>query len=564
LPRHLGVFEQPAYRDFFGTLVLDGTNLGSNLCVLCASTVRNGKEDNLAKAIMFLGTGSDVGKSIAAAAFCRILKRRGYKVAPFKAQNMSNNSYVTVEGGEIGRAQVVQAEAAGVLPSVHMNPILLKPSSQLGSQVILQGKVFGQMAAMEYHAYKPRLRDAVMDSYGRLASEYDCIVMEGAGSCCEMNLKQNDLVNFAMARAAGAPCVLVADIDRGGVFAQVIGSYQLMDRKEKSLLMGFLINKFRGDPRLFDDGIRYIEGKTHRPVLGLVPFYRDILIDPEDSVKVQEDKRIIKPVGPKTVNIAVLKLPAISNFTDLEAMESEPDIVVNYLFRPEELTGDYDLLILPGTKNTMEDARWLGRSGWARRIREYGEVKGHILGICGGYQLMGRVIRDPHGVESPSKETKGLGLLPVTTELEPAKVVRKVIGTSISYGRPVRGYEIHMGKTMAVRAQGTPFLKIREPGKRTLWEDGWQVEGGRVCGTYVHGILDSPGFKGEFLNRLRRAKGLRERTARQGRLARFHQYDRLADHFEAHCDVERIIASIGKFHTDRCSLKKSSVSRSLR
>ncbi|MEW6666145.1 MAG: cobyric acid synthase [Thermodesulfobacteriota bacterium] len=499
----------------------------------------------LAKSIMFLGTGSDVGKSIAAAAFCRLLKRRGYKVAPFKAQNMSNNSYVTVEGGEIGRAQVVQAEAAGVLPSVHMNPILLKPSSQMGSQVILQGKVFGQMQAREYHAYKPRLRDAVMDSYGRLAAEYDCIVMEGAGSCCEMNLKQNDLVNFAMAKAVGAHCVLVADIDRGGVFAQVIGTYRLMDRKERTLLMGFLINKFRGDPRLFEDGIRYIEKKTHRPVLGLVPFYQDILIDPEDSVKVQEDKRIVRPVGSKTVNIAVLKLPAISNFTDLEALEAEPDTVVNYLLRPEELTRDYDLLVLPGTKNTMEDARWLGRSRWTRRIREYAEKKGRILGICGGYQLLGRVIRDPHGVESPRKEVKGLGLLPVVTDLEPGKVVRKVIGTCLSHGRKVSGYEIHMGKTRPVRAQGAPFLKIREPGKIASWEDGWQVEEGRLCGSYVHGILDSPGFRSEFLNRLRAAKGLRERPARQGRLARFHQYDRLADHFETHCDVERMIAGIG-------------------
>lgn len=499
----------------------------------------------MAKSIMFLGTGSDVGKSLAAAAFCRILKRRGCRVAPFKAQNMSNNSYVTVEGGEIGRAQVVQAEAAGVLPSVHMNPILLKPSSQLGSQVILQGKVFGQMSARDYHAYKPGLRDAVMDSYRRLDREYDCIVMEGAGSCCEMNLKQNDLVNFAMARAVGAPCVLVADIDRGGVFAQVIGSHLLMDRKEKSLLTGFLINKFRGDPKLFEDGIRFIEEKTKRPVLGLVPFFHHILIDPEDSVGVQEDKRLLRPVGSKSVNIAVPKLPAISNFTDLAALETEPDAVVNYLFRPEELTRNYDVVILPGTKNTMEDARWLGRSGWARRIRDYAGAGGHVLGICGGYQLLGRVILDPHGVESSRRQTRGLGLLPLVTELELAKVVRKVVGSSLRHGRPVRGYEIHMGKTRPGRGRGAPLLRLREPGKGASWEDGWQVEEGRVSGTYVHGILDSPGFRAEFLNRLRRAKGLRERPARQGRLARFHQYERLADHFEAHCDVERIIASIG-------------------
>ncbi|MBW1799514.1 MAG: cobyric acid synthase, partial [Deltaproteobacteria bacterium] len=280
----------------------------------------------MAKAVMFLGTGSDVGKSIAATAFCRILKRRGYRVAPFKAQNMSNNSFVTLEGGEIGRAQVVQAEASGVLPSVHMNPILLKPSSAQGSQVILQGKVFGQMGAMTYHEIKPRLKRAVTASYLRLAEDYDVIVMEGAGSCCEMNLKKNDLVNFPMALDVGASCILVADIDRGGVFAQLIGSVHLMTRKEKSLTRGFLINKFRGDPALFQSGITYIEEKTRKPVFGLVPFFTHIMIDQEDSVVVQEDRKQSQPIGRHTVNVAVLKLPAISNFTDLEIMAREPDV----------------------------------------------------------------------------------------------------------------------------------------------------------------------------------------------------------------------------------------------
>ncbi len=502
----------------------------------------------MAKAVMFLGTGSDVGKSIAATAFCRILKRRGFKVAPFKAQNMSNNSFVTVEGGEIGRAQVVQAEAAGLLPSVHMNPILLKPSSHTGSQVILQGKVFSELTATNYLTFKPRLREAVMDSFRRLAAEYEVIVLEGAGSCCEMNLKDNDLVNFSMARAAGAPCLLVADIDRGGVFAQVIGSCRLMDRKERSLLVGFIINKFRGDPRLFEGGIRYIEEGTHRPVLGLVPFFQHILIDPEDSVKVQEDKRALKPTGSKTVNVAVLNLPAISNFTDLEGLEREADVVVNYLSRADQLTEDYDLLILPGTKNTMQDAVWLARSGWKRRVLGFSNLGRQVLGICGGYQLLGWLITDPHGVESPRREVKGLRLLPVTTELAPTKVVRKVLGTSTVHHRQVKGYEIHMGQTKAFKEQGGPFLKIREPGKRIGWEDGWCVEEGRVCGTYVHGILDSPGFRSDLLNRLRKNKGLRERDPGQGRLARFHHYDLLADHFEAHCDVERILSVTGITH----------------
>ena len=496
----------------------------------------------MAKAIMILGTGSDVGKSITTAALCRIFKRKGYKVAPFKAQNMSNNSYVTVEGGEIGRAQVVQAEAAGVLPSVHMNPILLKPSTNMGSQVILQGKVFGPLDVVDYHEFKNRLRKVIMESYSRLAGEYELIIMEGAGSCCEMNLKKNDLVNFSMARAVGAPCILVSDIDRGGVFAQLIGSFNLMSRKEKALTIGFLINKFRGDPHLFSSGIEYIEKKTARPVLGLIPFFQDILIDSEDSVAVQEDKRTLRPLGPKTVNIAVLRFPAISNFTDLEGLEREPDVGVNYLSRPGELSMDYDCLVLPGTKNVIEDAVWLSRTGWKKVIRHFVERGKTVLGICGGYQLLGERISDAHGVESDRKEVEGLSLLPLETSLEEKKIVRKVTGICLTNEKRINGYEIHMGQSNILRRSGGPFLKIRLPGKKGAWLDGWCGEGGKVSGTYVHGILDSPGFRGEFLNRLRRAKGLKDRKPKQGRLARFHQYNRLADLFETHCDMEKIFS----------------------
>ncbi|MBW1689377.1 MAG: cobyric acid synthase [Deltaproteobacteria bacterium] len=499
----------------------------------------------MTKAIMFLGTGSDVGKSIAATAFCRIFKRRGYKVAPFKAQNMSNNSYVTMEGGEIGRAQVVQAEAADVLPSVHMNPILLKPSSNLGSQIILHGKVFGQMEALAYHDFKPRLKNAVLESYERLAREYDLIVMEGAGSCCEMNLKENDLVNFSVAKAMNAPCILVADIDRGGVFAQIIGSLHLMTRKERELTVGFLINKFRGDPNLFSSGIEYIEKKTGRPVLGLIPFYRGILIDSEDSVAVQEDKRKPRPVGPASVNIAVVRFPSISNFTDLEILEREPDVVVNYLFRPKELSGDYDCLILPGAKNVMEDAAWLTRTGWKKVIGRFVKGGGRVLGICGGYQLLGERIKDPLGVESDRREVKGLNLLPIETLLEDQKVVRKVTGICLMNGKRVRGYEIHMGRSKALRRKGEIFLRIHQTGDKRSWDDGWRTAGGQIAGTYVHGILDHSGFRGEFLNSLRRSKGLEERAPRGGRLGRFHQYDLLADHFETHCDVEKTLSLMG-------------------
>ena len=500
----------------------------------------------MAKSIMILGTGSDVGKSIVTTAICRIIKRRGYKVAPFKAQNMSNNSYVTLEGGEIGRAQVVQAEAAGLIPSVHMNPILLKPSSGIGSQVVIQGKVFGQMDAMNYHDFKPELRRKVFDSYNRLAQDYDVIVMEGAGSCCEMNLKDNDLVNFSMAKALGAPCVLVADIDRGGVFAQVIGSFHLMTKKEKDLTIGFLINKFRGDPKLFESGIEYIEEKTRKPVIGLVPFYEDIFIDPEDSVGVQPDKWTPKPISSKSVNVAVLKLPAISNFTDLAILERETDTVLNYVFKPGDLSKDYDMLILPGTKNVMEDAAWLDRSGWKKTIRKFVQSGKWVFGICGGYQLLGERIKDPSGVESKRKAVGGVGLLPVETVLEETKVVQKVSGLTLMDRKRVSGYEIHMGQSRILRENGNPFLEIHCPGRRHTWEDGCYTLGGRVAGTYVHGILDAPGLRGDLLNRVRKAKGLRARQPKQGRLARFHQYDRLADHFEGHCDMDKILEMLNE------------------
>lgn len=498
----------------------------------------------MANSIMFLGTGSDVGKSIAATAFCRILKRRGYNVAPFKAQNMSNNSYVTLEGGEIGRAQVVQAEASGLIPSIHMNPILLKPSTKLGAQIVLQGQVFGQMNAAAYHDYKPKLKKAVMDSYQQLAQQYDVVVMEGAGSCCEMNLKENDLVNFPMARAVNAPCILVADIDRGGVFSQIIGSYTLMTPRERRMTMGWLINKFRGDPALFASGIEYIEKKTQKPVLGLVPYYDHIRIDPEDSVLIQEDKRKPRPVGTKTINIAVVKLPSISNFNDLDCFDSEPDVVVNYLFRSEAFSQDYDLLILPGTKNVMEDARWLSRHGWKKAIREYAEGGGFVFGICGGYQLMGKDIRDPLGVESNQKRIRGLGLLPVETVLDAGKIVRRVVGTCLINDKRVSGYEIHMGVSRPLKTGGRSFLRIHESGKKANWHDGRVSESGRTIGTYVHGVFDSPGFRNAFLNHFRRRKGIGEKAPRRGRRARFTQYDRLADHFEAHCDTDRIIANV--------------------
>ncbi len=493
---------------------------------------------------MVLGTGSDVGKSITATALCRILRNRGVRVAPFKAQNMSNNSFVTMEGGEIGRAQVAQAEASGLPPSIHMNPVLLKPSSSMGSQVILQGRVYGRMDAAEYHAFKPRLKKAVLDSFNRLSEAYDVIVMEGAGSCCEMNLKDHDLVNFSMARAAEASCLLLGDIDRGGIFAQLLGSYHLMSRKERRLTAGFLINKFRGDPRLFDSGIDYIERKCAKPVLGLIPYYNDIIIDPEDSVVVQEDRRMLDPLRSDAVNVGVLRLPSISNFTDLETLAREPGVVLNYLFRPGELDEGYDLLVIPGAKNVMEDAVWLGRSGWKRAVSLFVERGGRVLGICGGYQLLGRRISDPYGMESDRYRVRGLGILPAETVLAGDKVVQRVTGTCLMNRKRVSGYEIHMGRTRTSGQNAMPLLRIHRPGAGVSWDDGLFVDNGRVLGTYVHGVLDASGFRGALLNEIRRGKGLKERPSRKGRLSRFHQYDLLAEHFEAHCDVDRILSLV--------------------
>lgn len=505
-----------------------------------------------AKSIMFLGTGSDVGKSITATAFCRILKRRGYNVAPFKAQNMSNNSYITLEGGEIGRAQVVQAEAAGLQPSSDMNPILLKPSSGMGAQVVVQGKVHSQMRAAEYHSYKKQLVKAVMESYERLAAQYDVIVLEGAGSCCEVNLKKNDLVNFAMARRIDAPCILVADIDRGGVFAQLIGSMSLMTPVEKRLTAGFIINKFRGDPALFEDGIKIIEDKTRKPVFGLTPFYQNIFIDPEDSVAVQTDKRAVRPTETGKINTAVIKLPGISNFTDIEALEREADVLVNYLDQAGDLT-QYDLLILPGTKNCMEDAVWLKKTGWASHIKKFASTGKTILGICGGYQLLGREIRDPHHVESDRDIVNALDLLPVSTTLAAEKILRRVTGKDLVSGKKITGYEIHMGLSELIEKKAKrsengelrPFLSIHEPGSDASWDDGWNMDEGRIIGTYVHGILDSPGWRRDYLNGLRRKKGLSERKrSAPARGGRFHQYDLLADHYERHTDVEAILKAM--------------------
>jgi len=483
---------------------------------------------------MFLGTGSDVGKSIIATAFCRILKNRGYNVAPFKAQNMSNNSYVTIEGGEIGRAQAAQAEAAGILPSVHMNPVLLKPTGQMGSQVIVCGKVFKNLSARDYYAYKNLIHEKVIESYHTLAGQYECIVMEGAGSCCEVNLRKHDIVNFEMAIKAKAPVIIVADIDRGGVFAQIVGSMSLISREEQDLVAGFMINKFRGDPALFQEGIHFIEAKTQKPVFGLIPWYDHIHIDMEDSMSLDlsQPKQSSAPI-----NIAVIRLPHISNFTDVEALENEPEVAIHWLTRPNQIF-QFDAIIIPGSKNVIHDTCSLKEWGWFDALHTYTHKKqGMIVGLCGGFQMLGKEIHDPHGVESKDSSIIGIGILDISTEMDTVKVVKKSCGQDQLFHAPVQGYEIHMGKT-ALGDRVTPFIDLDGH------TDGAVSKSETVIGSYFHGLFDSGIFRHRFLQKLADMKGIQldHQIAHKDYWdIKEMNYDRLADHVSQYCDVEKII-----------------------
>ncbi|MFQ5646103.1 MAG: cobyric acid synthase [bacterium] len=488
------------------------------------------------KKIMFLGTGSDVGKSVTAAAFCRILKKKGHKVAPFKAQNMSNNSFVTIEGGEIGRAQATQAEAAGVAPSVHMNPVLLKPDSETGSQVVLQGKVYGKKTARQYYALKPEIGKVIRESYRELEKSSEVIVLEGAGSCCEVNLREHDLVNFEMALSVGAPVILVADIDKGGVFAQLVGSLEVISREEQDLVKGFIINKFRGDPALFDSGIEYLEKRTGKPVLGLVPYSADIKIDPEDSLAI--DCRI-KPTRADKINVGVIGFPRVSNFTDLSVLEREPEIILNWLTGPGDASA-YDLLILPGSKSTAADLAWLRQSGWAEIIKKFAASGGRIIGLCGGFQMLGREISDPDKIEGETGKIAGLGLLDIVTVIENDKVVKHSSGRDLVFGAKVCGYEIHMGRTERV-GELDHFLELGEE------REGAVGSRGNVWGTYLHGLFDSGSFRGQLIKRLSEKKGIffnQEINRPDAWSEKENNFNILADHFSEHVDVDRVWAII--------------------
>jgi adenosylcobyric acid synthase len=496
--------------------------------------------------LMILGSGSDVGKSIVTAGLCRIFRQEGLRVAPFKAQNMALNSFITPEGGEMGRAQVTQAQAAGVTPHVDMNPILLKPSSEVGSQVIVHGQVYGNFSAQEYYRHKPRLMRKVMESFRRLSRDYELIILEGAGSAVELNLKKNDLVNFNMAKKAGAAVLLVADIDRGGVFAATIGSFHLLTPAERRLLAGFIINKFRGDAALFKEGERIIESRTRRPVLGVLPYAPDLVLPEEDSVALGRKRTVSSWPEADSLKVGVVRLPHISNYTDFDPLEQEPGVSLRYLDHSHELAGA-DLLILPGTKNTISDLLYLKETGLFQQIQAYARGGGHLVGICGGYQLLGLEIRDPLGVEGPPRTETGLGLLPVVTTMAGGKTTTQVQARVPGEGGLILdAYEIHMGETTP-RGEGQPAFEITSRnGRPVRVGDGWVSPDRRTWGTYLHGLFDHDDFRRSFLGRLTQARSHMGPAAPALSFRDFQeaQLDRLADLLRKHLDLARIRALI--------------------
>ena len=480
--------------------------------------------------LMLAGTGSDVGKSIIAAAFCRIFLQDGYDPAPFKAQNMALNSYATPEGLEIGRAQAVQAEAAGVPCHTDMNPLLLKPSSDHTSQVVLNGRPIGNRNAYEYFRREGReeLRKEVHAAFDRLAARYNPVVMEGAGSISEINLRDSDLVNLPMAMHAGADVILVADIDRGGVFASVYGSVMLLRPEERKHIKGILINKFRGDIRLFESGVKMLEDLCGVPVVGVVPYYKDIYIEEEDSVMLQT-KNI--RAGQGKVNVAVVLLRHLSNFTDFNVLERDPRVHLFYTNNTDELM-KADIILLPGSKSTLSDLYELRRNGVAQAIVRAHREGATVMGICGGYQLMGREVCDPDHVEGEIERLPGLGLLPVSTRMQGEKVTRQVRFRFLEDSAVCEGYEIHMGTTTPLADVPVSPLNHLADGR----EDGYFVD--RTCmGTYVHGILDNPSVIDYLLEPF--ADKLKE-TAFDYKAFKEEQYDKLAAHVRKHVDLPLI------------------------
>lgn len=492
----------------------------------------------MAKVIMVQGTASNAGKSILTAALCRIFKQDGYKTAPFKSQNMALNSYITKEGLEMGRAQVMQAEAACIEPDVRMNPILLKPTGEKGSQIVLNGKVFKDMTAGEYYAYKQDMIPHIMKAFNSLADEYDIIVMEGAGSPAEINLKNQDIVNMGMAKMADAPVIIVGDIDRGGVFASLAGTMLLFDEDEKKRVKGFLINKFRGEVNLLTPGLEMLEKITGVPVLGVIP-YLHVDIDDEDSLS----ERLTRYDGQNHIDIAVIRLPRLSNFTDFNVFSLIKGVSLRYVSSVGEL-GDPDMIIIPGTKNTIEDLKWLRQTGLEVKIIKHAKEGKSLFGVCGGYQMLGEVINDPENVEGGGS-IKGIGLLKTITNFSKEKTTRQTAGKinklqgfySPLSGIEVRGYEIHMGETEII--EGLPMNKLDSK------FDGCVKD--NVAGTYLHGIFDDSHVANAIIKILAQHKGISLEDANEFDYNEYKesQYDLLAETVRKSVDMNEIYKIMG-------------------
>lgn len=488
------------------------------------------------KCIMIQGTMSDAGKSVVCAALCRIFRQDGYRVAPFKSQNMALNSYITRDGFEMGRAQVMQAEAAGIEPDVRMNPVLLKPSSDTGSQVIVLGEIRDEMSAMEYHRYKLQLLPEVRKAFDGLATENDIIVIEGAGSPAEINLADNDIVNMGLARYLNAPVLLVGDIDRGGVFAQLYGTAELMPAEDRNRIEGMIINKFRGDVEILKPGLDMLEDKTHIPVLGVIPMLH-VDLDDEDSLS----SRLSKKGGVAPIDIAVIRLPRLSNFTDFNALEMEGLSDVRYVREVKEL-GDPDLIILPGTKNTMDDLLWLRQCGMEAEILKYAASGKPVLGVCGGYQMLGEQLFNPQRLEGDTEYLRGMGLLPVDTTFTPEKSRTRVQGTVQALpfeGIRLDSYEIHMGVS---EVRGEPFCLLDEG--RT---DGCHQR--NVYGTYLHGLFDTGTLAEALIRHLAERKGLDPGKIRVIPHEEYvqEQYDKLAEGVRTALDMDKIYEIMDRY-----------------
>lgn len=499
----------------------------------------------MAYTLMFQGTGSHVGKSILVTALCRILLQDGYKPVPFKAQNMALNSYVTKDGCEMGRAQVAQAEAAGLEPDVRMNPVLLKPTGQQSSQVIVMGKAVATLSAKDYHSgYSIKALDVIERCLNELKEQFDVIVIEGAGSPAEVNLKKTDIVNMRIAKLAKAPVILITDIDRGGALASIVGTLELLDQEERDLVKGVIINKFRGDKSLLQPALDFLEQKTGKPVLGVLPYLDHLDIDDEDSVSLEDKGCCVQG----DLEIAILRLPKISNFTDFDALGGEPDVSVRYV-REGDVLGQPDLIILPGSKNTIEDLIYLKEQGYAAEISRLVAQGVPLIGICGGYQMLGQVIHDPECTESLYGSVDGLGLLPTETVFVKDKVTHQVkaktaelkfLGIHQEF-TDLTGYEIHMGRTTFKGKVHQPFVIEQRSDENVRELDGAVRSDGLVMGTYIHGIFDHNEYRRALLNALRQKKGLESMAVVYNRKqAKEAAYDRLAHMTRENLDLDKL------------------------